>query len=567
MLNFFVNRQSPQLPPQQDGVKHIEFDYLDTLDPERLVRHDINERVDEIYRIAAARGVDYVAVKQHLLRQVIFTILVTRQDMKTAYLWGKNFGFDDAFVDRVRIDVEQSAFFQPPVSQPTTQPAPNKPPKGKPPGRPPAAKPERQPEPATAPSASETQRILTPMEQVGAAIVAGYAANKLKAHFNSEASFGDGPRCRRYIFTKPVDVTFAKYENHVAESLSNAGLNPEGDTWFNRLPNNQFEIQVPKPMEEWQRIPLLDVLIRGAEFRAKPSTIEEVVRGIQANCSFQVNDRLQALFAADIDGNLINLDLSSGCAIVGASDSGKSNGVKTILQSLLLTCPNFQAAYFDLKDGLTLQRFDGLSSTWGSVATNADECMELMESLESEREHRGRLLKKAKVENIIEYNSLGGEVPLNWLPIFIEEVSLVKQQLGADWTEEKLSTIAQSWRCYGMPLIPVTQYPVQKLSIGPGIRMNMGAAVAFRGTEALGALAFGESSPWNKKVARLTGFGDCIVKQMGTYARAQCLYTDGTYLNKLIDALKQRPAAVRASEPKPMLDGSLDEFKLLFGEA
>jgi hypothetical protein len=362
-----------------------------------------------------------------------------------------------------------------------------------------------------------------------------------KIEFLPEDSSDRGLRHDRLRFKKPLTVTFAACKKVLQEVISHAGVDPETEILFRALANNQFDLHIPRPPEQWKILSYTDFLHAGWD--KSKSTL-----GSYLSRRFFVppHEPPRVPVGVNLDMEEVAIRFSTGVFITGKPNQGKSELVKSILMTLAI---GFQPNYLwwvgaDWKDGALLDKFSCLPSCVQPIAKSEKEAQELMKWLKAQFKRRERLLdpyKKYGVENICHYNKLPDVEPMPWLLLFWEELARGREVLG-ETQDEFLRSVCQYWRYIGIIPVATTQYPSQNISgSGPGMRSAYGTKVAFKNDEGA-KLLFGESSIHAKYAQALNGPGDCIVVGDDSFDRCQTFFVEPEILLQIIDAISQRDA-------------------------
>ena len=395
---------------------------------------------------------------------------------------------------------------------------------------------------------------------------------------------------RRYIdfsFAKPLSIPFPDVKKYKNEALSNAGIDPElGGISFRHAENNQVKIQIPLPKEEWEDAFLEDFIpgfwagVQSAKKKGITKSFDLAIAGVESARLLAPPplEDLSVPFLASFNNGPIKLNLSSGTLVVGSTKGGKSSAIVTILLALAIIFPPNRlrfSALLDFKQGLALRDFDSLPHSDRPVITEACEVDSVFEEILLEVEEIGEKFKQANVREIQKYNKLCPQNPLPWKVIVIDEMGekvpalrefyaktvKLSQKEGFEnpfedrdpnyWVDKGL----RLWRAYGYVFVIGTQNSTKKEGLDPDLRINFGSAAAFRGDERLGALAFGGTNFWSKKVFGLGGGGDCILKQEGSYFHGVGLYTKDNFLHPMLKALCHYDCQYLAAHPRKQLIG------------
>ena len=187
----------------------------------------------------------------------------------------------------------------------------------------------------------------------------------------------------------------------------------------------------------------------------------------------------------EISGKPVVTDLARmpHLLIAGATGSGKSVCINTIIMSLLLrTRPEeLRMVLIDPKR-VELAGYNEIPHLIGSVVTDSETALETMYWAVKEMERRYELLQELKVRDIIAFNEKVEETEkFNKLPfiiIIVDEFADLIMTSGKD-IELPITRLAQMARAVGMHLILATQRPSIKVITGI-IKANFPARIAFQ---------------------------------------------------------------------------------------
>lgn len=150
--------------------------------------------------------------------------------------------------------------------------------------------------------------------------------------------------------------------------------------------------------------------------------------------------------------------------IAGTTGSGKSELLQTLLASLVLTHDPTVLNLFliDFKGGATFSPLAVLPHVVGVVTdleNDSDLATRAFTALDAEIERRKRLLDRANVPNIIDYERLteAAAHPLPSLLVVIDEFALLMKQQPE--LKDRLDTVATQGRSLGVHLLLATQSP------------------------------------------------------------------------------------------------------------
>jgi DNA segregation ATPase FtsK/SpoIIIE, S-DNA-T family len=211
--------------------------------------------------------------------------------------------------------------------------------------------------------------------------------------------------------------------------------------------------------------------------------------------------RIPVLFGINHMGEMVVEDLPNlpHLLIAGATGSGKSTFINSILASLIYTVPPhaLKLVLSDVKQ-VEFTHFTGAPHLLYPVSTSIPETLEQMEWVIDEVNRRLGVLAKAGCQNILQYNSVQSR-PLSYILFVIDELAeilmdqsneemeipdgeggtKIKLVKRGKLAEHRLGLIAQKARASGVHLIAATQRPSVKVVEG-NIKSNFPARVSFR---------------------------------------------------------------------------------------
>lgn len=180
-----------------------------------------------------------------------------------------------------------------------------------------------------------------------------------------------------------------------------------------------------------------------------------------------------------IGGTAVYADLTATphLLIGGATNSGKSIGMATLLTSLILrnSPKELRLVMIDPKK-VEFTLFDGLPHLMCPVITDLKEAAGVLRALWREMDRRYDLLKDAKVRNIGTYNEVHAD-KLPYIVVAIDELADLMMQCGAE-VETVIVRLAQQARAVGIHLVIATQRPSVDVVTGL-IKANVPSRIAF----------------------------------------------------------------------------------------
>ena len=239
----------------------------------------------------------------------------------------------------------------------------------------------------------------------------------------------------------------------------------------------------------------------------------------------------------DVSGTPIASDLSSmpHLLIAGATGSGKSVCVNTILTSLLInnTPDDLRLILIDPKR-VELSAYNGIPHLLAPVIVETERVVGALQWMMREMDTRYHKFAAAGARNLEDYNvrmQLRGERKLPILVIIIDEMADL-MMLAQNETEAAIARLAQMARATGLHLIVATQRPSADIITG-NIKANFPSRIAF-------AVASNTDSRVvldQPGAEHLLGRGDMLFQAPDAAApvRMQGAYVSDTEIQKVVD--------------------------------
>ncbi len=181
----------------------------------------------------------------------------------------------------------------------------------------------------------------------------------------------------------------------------------------------------------------------------------------------------------DAGGQPLALDLAAmpHLLIAGATGSGKSVCINSLVASLLMTRPpdELRMIMVDPKR-VELTPFNGIPHLVTPVIVEPDEVYPALRGLINEMTRRYRAMEDLGVRNIAGYNDKSPE-PMPFLVLVVDELADLMMTGGLE-VEQQLVRLAQLGRAAGIHMVLATQRPSVKVVTGL-LKANVPARVAF----------------------------------------------------------------------------------------
>ena len=262
---------------------------------------------------------------------------------------------------------------------------------------------------------------------------------------------------------------------------------------------------------------------------------KDVLKNLLSQSKFQHNPLVVAL-GKDVSGQPVfaQLDKMPHLLIAGATGSGKSVCVNTIISSLLMRArpDEVKLILVDPKK-VELSVYNGIPHLLAPVVTDPKKAAAVLREVVAEMERRYDLFASVNARNIQGYNELAKKYNheheddqkeiLPYHVIILDEVADLMMVASKD-VEDCIMRISQMARAAGIHLIVATQRPSTDIITGV-IKANIPSRIAFAVSSSIDSRTILDTSGAEK----LLGKGDMLFSPMGSSSptRVQgCFVTD-----------------------------------------
>lgn len=253
---------------------------------------------------------------------------------------------------------------------------------------------------------------------------------------------------------------------------------------------------------------------------------------------------LKIALGIDIDGESIYLDIASmpHGLIAGATNSGKSVCINTVLASLLLknTPEDLRLILIDPKM-VELTPYNDLPHLITPVITDAKVAAAALAWVVSEMEKRYQAFAASRTRDINAYNDqirrgLIEDKKMPFVVIIIDELADLMMVAPHD-VEDAIQRITQKARAAGIHLIVATQRPTTDVVKGT-IKSNIPVRIAFHVASYVDSTTILDGSG----AENLLGKGDMLLKKNERPHRLQGAYIPDREIDLLTDHIRQQQA-------------------------
>ena len=249
---------------------------------------------------------------------------------------------------------------------------------------------------------------------------------------------------------------------------------------------------------------------------------------------------LPMILGKDITGKVVINDLVDipHLLIAGATGTGKSVGMNSILAGLLLTKTPDEVRFImvDPKMGIELAPYDGIPHLLNPVIKDMELVVNAFQWVIEEMRRRYRMLQQEHVKKITDYNKKLGYPAMPYIVIVVDEVAELMLSSGAE-VEDKIKSIAQMGRAAGVHLILATQKPTVNVITGI-IKSNIQGRMAFSVATAMDSRVILDEMG----AETLIGKGDMLYVDATTPkpVRIQCTYSSGEDTEEIVNQIKEQ---------------------------
>ncbi|HEQ65290.1 MAG TPA: DNA translocase FtsK [bacterium] len=246
---------------------------------------------------------------------------------------------------------------------------------------------------------------------------------------------------------------------------------------------------------------------------------------------------LPLILGKSVSGDHIIKDLTElpHCLVAGATGTGKSVGINSILIGLLMTKTPDQLKLILVDPKMVeMSPYNGIPHLLTPVITDMELVVNALQWSIEEMLRRYRMLKQMGVRKLSEYNKKIGFDAMPYIVIVIDEMADLMLSTGID-VESKIVRLAQMSRAVGIHLVLATQRPSVDVITGL-IKANVPGRISFSVATSIDSRVIIDQ-PGSEA---LIGKGDLLFKspELPKPLRIQGAYTDIKDIEKVIDFIK-----------------------------
>lgn len=230
--------------------------------------------------------------------------------------------------------------------------------------------------------------------------------------------------------------------------------------------------------------------------------------------------------------------------IAGSTGSGKSVCLNVLLTSLIYRLHPDQLRFILIDPKrLELSVYDGLPHLEKPVVTEMKDAEKMLSDAVIEMEERYRILARAGVRNIYEYNQKEKDI-LPYLIIIVDELADLMMS-GLSRVESLITRLAQMARAVGIHLVLATQRPSVDVITGL-IKANFSTRIAFQTASKVDSRTILDANGAEKLIGR----GDMLFSTPGFAdpLRIHGAYISGEETERLVEFISQQEYRTRPIE-------------------
>ena len=231
--------------------------------------------------------------------------------------------------------------------------------------------------------------------------------------------------------------------------------------------------------------------------------------------------------------------------VAGATQSGKSVSLNTILVSLLIknSPETLKLIIIDPKM-VEFTLYEGIPHLATPIITDSLLATEALHWCVDEMDRRYKLLARARAKNVNDYNDRRKEDPtlprMPYIVVMVDEFNDLVMTSGAE-VQDYIVRLAQKARAAGINVIIATQRPTTDVVNGT-IKANIPCRIAFRVAQTIDSMTILDQAG----AEELLGYGDMLIVNQGAPVRAQGAYLSDNEISAVCNYLTSK------YEPEPI---------------
>lgn len=294
---------------------------------------------------------------------------------------------------------------------------------------------------------------------------------------------------------------------------------------------------------------------------------------IQSKVYQERKQRLPIALGSTISNDVYIADLAKmpHLLVAGATGQGKSVGLNAIITSLLYSKRPEELKFvmvdpkrveFSLYSKIEKYYLAEIPNCEQPIITNMENVVATLSSLCVEMDERYKLLEKAMVRQVHEYNDKfrakrldprEGHRFMPYIVVIIDEFADLIMTAGKE-VEMPIARLAQLARAVGIHVIIATQRPSTNVITGM-IKANFPVRIAFKVSSGVDSKTILDHTG----AQQLIGRGDMLISNNGEVTRVQCAFVDTPEVEEVCDYIARQPYPQGAYIlPEPLIGGDAD---------
>lgn len=373
---------------------------------------------------------------------------------------------------------------------------------------------------------------------------------KGKSNANATAAAQKGKRLIEILNNFGIDATLIA--THIGPAVTKFEIKPDSSVKVNRIMNISDNIKMELAARDIRiEAPIPGRNAVGIEVPNVETTMVKMLELMKGFPADKKDKKMVFVLGKDLMGRCVycQLDKMPHLLIAGATGSGKSVCMNTIITSFILRCrpDEVKLLLIDPKK-VEFTPYHNIPHLIGPVISDANEASRALKVVVEMMENRFEIFSKVGVRNITGYNEKiekEKEEALTKMPyivVIIDELADLMMVAGKE-VEMSIQRITQLARAAGIHLIVATQRPSTDVITGL-IKSNIPSRISFSVSSGIDSRTILDSVG----AERLLGNGDMLYLPIG---EPSAIRLQGVYVN---DDEVKRIADYVSNQYKPMYD-------------
>lgn len=375
----------------------------------------------------------------------------------------------------------------------------------------------------------------------------------LLANTSSEPMVGEAEIKRNIAILettfKDFDIEGKVVDTHTGPSITQYEMELKAGTKVNKVKNIDNELKLALAAKDIRiQAPIPGKSTIGIEIPNKKLAMVRLREILEAAPEDLDDSKLLVGLGKDVMGTakFTEINKTPHLLIAGATGSGKSIGINTVIVSILMraTPDEVKLVLIDPKK-VELSMYEKIPHLLMPVVNDPKHASNVLKKVVADMEGRYELFKKSSTKNIAGYNSYvktfnknksdeEKKKPLPYIVVIVDELADLMMVAGKE-VEESIVRITQMARAAGIHLIVATQRPSTDVISGL-IKANIPSKISFACSSGIDSRTILDETGAEK----LLGKGDMLFRPMD---QNQCIRIQGAFISeseikKVVDFIK-----------------------------